>query len=661
MGVALSCWGKALALTQSCFEVNVAGSTAILSSGSTVALPAPGQLAEVPCTETIRNFTFKVRFAPGTETYFEDSTQFNAVLLYKNSTFILKYDRYQNIFQIVSDQQIGEGSYTLTLSSIMCSPAAVSCQNCFFQYSFEVRYVNDPNWSVVVTSDPDPARLTCFPGSQVILEGSPLPHSGFQAQWAQLLGTQFIDIAGATAVTYIATREGTYLYKVQGPGGCQASNLIVVKPSEKPVIEIAAPQQKINSCSQALEGISVTDSSAPNNLVYSWTALQGGVILKNENTLAPVVGTPGIYVLIVQRLDNGCADTAAVNVLAGDIPLVQVSIESASGTDVLSCRLPEIKLYAKASTSRGGATFTFLWSIGDTSEEVTVTQPGVYSVTVVEAESGCVGYADRLIFKDTQLPVAMLFSSRDTVCAGESAVLSVVAVDHTTFRWPDGSTANPLTVVPAADGPNIYAVLAENTLNGCTATITKTIIRMPYPVLTCLPDEITVHHGQTASLNCTTQATAQLQWSALSTNVLSIPASGIGPVQGRLFELSALRAPGQVDFLVFARQGTCVTGPVPVKVQVIPPTTLDGLYIPEIITPDGDDQNDVWDIVLPADASPSAYSITLYNRHGALIWQGSVAAPFPAERYPDGVYLYVITPPDAPPIRGAVTILRRRY
>ncbi len=647
---------------QDCFSVNTTSSYVIYTSGQEVVLPVEGGKLLMLCTQRIRNLAFGISFASGGEHYFEESTQFVGVLSYGSSTFILQYDKGENTFRMASDQQLGEGAYTLTLSSIMCTPHGSLCSNCFVQYSFFVEYINDPDLSVEIEPEPDPAVLTCLPGSKVLLKGSPLPHNGFQAQWARLVGTQFVNIPGATATNYTATVSGTYLYIINGPAGCKATNLISVKPPERPVIQVAEPQQKMNSCAQPLTGITVDDSGTPNNLLFNWAASQGGVIISgSSNTLSPVIGTPGVYTLVAQRIDNGCADTAAVNVVAGNIPVVQVAIESVSGADVLDCKNTFLTLRANASLSIGSSAYSFQWSNGATSEEILITQPSIYAVTVTALDNSCLGYADRAIFQNIQPPVATLTSSRDTVCAGESVVLSATSPEPATFRWPDGTLGSLFTVTPSMDGLNKYTVTVTANANGCSAVFERVISRLAYPPLTCLPTELTLYHGGRGTLNCTTAPTAQLFWSATSTNVSNIPPTGFGPVQGLFFELSSVRAPGRVVFVVFARQGTCNSAPAQVTVQVLPPNTNEGLYIPEVITPDGDGLGDIWEIVLPPDAAaPSAYELLVYNRLGALVWQNTLATPFAADRYPDGVYFYVLNTPEGIPIRGTVSILRRK-
>ncbi len=654
-------WTSApLLLAQDCFSLNTSVSQLISSSGQAVSLPAANGKLQLPCTQTIRNFSFVIQFAPGTERYFEDSTQFTGVLNHKNSTFLLQYNKAQNTFSFASDQHLGEGIYLLTLSSIMCMPSGGGCSNCFVQYSFEIEHTNDPAWSVDIESEPSPATLTCFPGSQVVLKGTPPPHSGFKAQWARLAGAQFVDIPGANQPNYAAALSGTYLYTLTGPAGCRASNLIAVRPPERPEIRVGAQQQELSSCAQPIVGVSVVDSGAPGNLIFAWTPSLGGLILSDTHTFHPIVGTPGIYTLIVRRADNGCADTAAISVVPGNIPIVSVDISSVSATDVLDCKTSSLTLRANASLSTGTSSYTYRWSTGAASREITVSQPNIYAVTVTALDNGCVGYGEKVIFRNTQSPAVTLSSSRDTVCAGEAVVLSVLTPDPATFLWSDGSTGMLLNVTPPTDGSNYYAVTVTANANGCSSVVGKNIARVPYPPLTCLPAAITLSHGQTVSLNCTTGPLAQLFWTAVASNVTGIASSGIGPVQGRRLELISLRSPGQVDFVVFARQAGCSSAPAQVVVHVVP-SSAGGIYIPEVVIPNGDGQGSTWSIVLPPDAAdPSAYEMAIYNRYGALVWKNTLASPFVAEHYPDGVYFYVLTTPEGAAVSGAFSILRRK-
>ncbi|MBK9336871.1 MAG: gliding motility-associated C-terminal domain-containing protein [Lewinellaceae bacterium] len=527
------------------------------------------------------------------------------------------------------------------------------------QLFFEVEYVNDPGLTVSIQSDPSPAVLTCLPGSAATLTGTPPPHSDFQGQWAQFENNQFVDIPGATAPGYTTSVAGTYLYTLSGPVGCTASNIATVSTPLLPGIAIDPPEQPLNACSQTITGVVVGNTGSPGNSTIGWTTSGSGILLGGETTNSPVIAALGVYMLTVSRQDNGCTATATVQIVPGVIPTVSAQITSTSGSDVLDCNATTHTLQASAGLSVGTSSYTYAWSTGTVGETITVDAPGIYSVTATAASIGCQGAADILIFQDVSNPALQILSLRDTVCAGENIALTAMASEPVAFLWQNNSTTSTLLAIPDQNGPNAYTVTVTAGDNGCTTSATKWIERVEQPQITCMEDALTVPNGGLAAIDCPIAGT-QLIWLAVSTNVRNIPPSGVGPVQGQLVELANPLAPGVVEYAFFARNAGCTSDRADVRVAVLP-ESADNIFIPELITPDGDGQNDTWGIIVPESISnPDAYGLALFNRYGALAWEANLATPFHADQYPDGTYYYVVSKPDGGKISGAITILRRK-
>jgi gliding motility-associated-like protein len=151
-----------------------------------------------------------------------------------------------------------------------------------------------------------------------------------------------------------------------------------------------------------------------------------------------------------------------------------------------------------------------------------------------------------------------------------------------------------------------------------------------------------------------------LTWLATPTNVRNIPASGKGPIIDQVFQLDKTQAPGKVEYAFYGVNSGCTSARVNVLVTVLP-ASPDGIFIPELITPNGDGLNDTWEIVVPESiANPELYAIRLFNRYGSLVYESNLANTFNADTFPDGSYYYVLSKPDGETIRGAVSILRRR-
>lgn len=655
-----TCIAPGIGRAQDCFEVHTAQSEVVLSTTPAAPLPTANDTLKLPCTKLIQNFAFKIKFKGNSEKYFEDSTQFLAVLAYKSSTYLLVYDKPTNQFKISNNQQnLREGSYSLTVSSIMCTPNNLICDNCTIHYNFEVVYVEDPDLSVTIQADPSPAVLTCLPGSSVSLVATALPHIGFQAQWSHLDSGQYVNIPGANTTEYTTTTAGTYRYTLSGPAGCTASNFTTVSTPVPPAISLTAPEQTLDACVQVIAGVDVQGGGAPANLELLWTTTGSGILLSGQTTPTPVVAALGAYSLLATNLDNGCTATATVQIVPGNIPTVIAQVASTTGIDVLDCQTPTRTLQASASLSSGGASsYTYTWSTGVSGSEILVDAPGIYSVTATSTDNGCQGAADILIFTDYSAPDLQIISPRDTVCAGQNISLTALALEPVTYRWQNNSTTSVLLVLPAQNGPTAYTVTVTANDNGCTTSTTKIIERVDPPQIACPMDALTVQTGGQATLDCPITG-GELIWLAVSTNMRNIPPSGTGPV-GLLFELADAQAPGTVEYAFFAKNAGCTSDRNDMRLTVLP-ESVDGIFFPELITPNGDGQNDNWGIVVPESISnPDAYQLSLFNRYGALVWEANLVTPFHADNYPDGTYYYVLSKPDGGQTRGAVTILRRK-
>lgn len=638
---------------QNCFEVDTATSEVLLSSGVTVKLPAVNDTLFLPCDLFIEAITVRLQFYGNTEPYFEDSTSITGSLKAAGSEFVINYDKTSKVLH-ASGKNMFQGDYSIDFSAKSCMPPGAVCTACVVSYPFFVQYTG--NLVATIDADPNPPILTCSPGSSVTLTGTPTFHERFTAQWAIQVDT-FENIPNANQPVFTTNTAGNYRYALTGPPGCADTIFITVFAPEYPGIVVDPAEQALNACTQTITGVQVANSGGANNVVFQWATSDGGILVSGETTASPVAAALGTYTVVATRADNGCADTAAVQIVPGDIP--NVLVEIATANDLLDCRTPTTTLQASASLTSGSSDYLYLWSTGETGDAITVLAPGIYSVTATATSNDCRGTDDRVVFQDTTPPSVQILSTRDTVCAGESAVLTAMALELVTYRWQNNATTNTLAVTPDQNGPNGYVVTVTANDNGCTATAEKQIVRVDIPQISCAENLLSVPSGTPLSLACTTSGT-ELIWTTVASNVRNLPPAGSGPIQGQVVELANGQAPGSVRYALFGKNAGCTSDRTDVLVTVLP-TSPDDIFIPELITPDGDGQNDTWAIAFRSDlANPEAYRLSLFNRYGALVWEGNIVTPFPADNYPDGTYYYVVKKPDGGDIRGAVTILRRK-
>jgi len=180
---------------------------------------------------------------------------------------------------------------------------------------------------------------------------------------------------------------------------------------------------------------------------------------------------------------------------------------------------------------------TYQWSNGATTQSITVSTSGNYSV-IVSNPSGCTAASSILTVLANQVPNVTVNSP--TICAGQSATLTVNGA--TSYQWSNGMTTNPISVSPAST--TTYTVTGTTT--GCSSLPASAQVTVnSLPNLTV--NSPTICSGQIATL--TASGAISYQWSnGMTTNPISVsPASTMTyTVTGTTSGCSSLPASAQV-------------------------------------------------------------------------------------------------------------------
>ncbi|MCB9233210.1 MAG: gliding motility-associated C-terminal domain-containing protein [Bacteroidia bacterium] len=121
--------------------------------------------------------------------------------------------------------------------------------------------------------------------------------------------------------------------------------------------------------------------------------------------------------------------------------------------------------------------------------------------------------------------------------------------------------------------------------------------------------------------------------------------------------------PAQLTFQVLPIAKGCVGTNVTIIVNVNP--NDQPIFIPGVITPNGDGRNDFWNIQFEQGLVPEDFALQLYNRSGGLVDEiESLSNPmtYTGEHLPDGVYWYIITEKATSTVwaKGGLTIRRKK-
>ncbi|HZG00518.1 MAG TPA: SprB repeat-containing protein, partial [Chitinophagales bacterium] len=196
-------------------------------------------------------------------------------------------------------------------------------------------------------------------------------------------------------------------------------------------------------------------------LAYLWDNGSTDSVLTELNT--------GIYTLIVVDI-NGCSDTASE-----DVDLSDGLATNYIGT-LTNCNAATGSI--ELSPSGGTAPYTFLWSTGETAEDLNGLAGGIYIVTVTDA-NGC-SLVESIDVSAPELGVVPTLSA-DTCGQGTGSISIAINGGNPPFNiiWSTGDTLTALMNLTAGS----YSVSVTDSA-ACEATATVEILELSGPAIT---------------------------------------------------------------------------------------------------------------------------------------------------------------------------------
>ncbi len=218
----------------------------------------------------------------------------------------------------------------------------------------------------------------------------------------------------------------------------------------------------------AIIGGTPTASGGVGSYTYQWSPAVG---ISSVSVPNPVITAFGLVTYTVTVTDaNSATATASVTISLAPTPNVSFNIPA-----VLTCTAHSEVLTASSTTT--GATFN--WGAGITGASKSVSEPGIYDVTVTDPSSGCSVVAEDTVTSDATIPsVSITITGPINGCANTGAVdtltaLPVNGVPGYTFSWSGSYLNTPHTqtvqVNPNLAGTYTYVVTVTDSHN-CTGT-----------------------------------------------------------------------------------------------------------------------------------------------------------------------------------------------
>jgi gliding motility-associated-like protein len=394
---------------------------------------------------------------------------------------------------------------------------------------------------------------------------------------------------------------GTYAVVVKDANGCE--QLFTFDVNEGLSLEAGVDPVKPPTCNGDSDGsISVSIDIANYPVQYNF-----GNGLQPDSVLANIpAGTYNVFVV-----DNqGCEGNFTI--VVEDFPVLSSGIDPID----ISC-FGEVDGSISVLPVGGAGGYTYLWSITDTTSQITGLVAGNYTVTVTDA-NGCTETATAAIIEPPQ--IFMELNITDVICFGDATgVIDVLATGGTPpFEYStdglDFQTSPSLGSLVAGT----YEVVVKDA-NGCTLTLQTSVEEPPQLIVEAGEDQ-TVNLGYTAEIRANVSPLFRpvtLSWNPSETlDCIDCKNPTAKPFQTTTYLVTAVDETGCV-----------AVDSVTINVIIIRP-----VYIPSAFSPNNDGLNDFF-TVFGGPAASVVRTFKIFDRWGDLVFDGN---NIPLNSEPDG-------------------------
>lgn len=159
------------------------------------------------------------------------------------------------------------------------------------------------------------------------------------------------------------------------------------------------------------------------------------------------------------------------------------------------------------SAPAGFASYT--WSNGATTNEIEVTTPGIYALTITD-DNGCFGFAESItVVVDPELTPLIAITDAPFLCEGESIQLMQSGLPpNTNFMWSNGEMGSTLTVTQSGT----YSLIAEGLCGNFSSN--EIVVEVFDTPQAPTASDVVVAPGETATLEASGN---DLAWYTLQT------------------------------------------------------------------------------------------------------------------------------------------------
>lgn len=264
---------------------------------------------------------------------------------------------------------------------------------------------------------------------------------------------------GTTTQTQVGLSAGTYSVTVQDDNGCTASTTATISEPVPLVMDsvVTVPA----SCGFSDGEAYLYPSGGTPPYTYLWSG--------SQTTQWITALSAGVYVVTVTDA-NACSITQPV------------TINNISATVIIVDSIYNVSCFGNAdgaifiSNTGGSPPFSYIWSNGATTSDITNLAAGTYSITVTDANN-CTATISATV---TEPPALVIIPPPvTTICMGMDVCINLSGgVSPYTYLW----SGFQITQCLSSPSSGTYTVTVTDA-NGCTATASFTVIVEPLPII----------------------------------------------------------------------------------------------------------------------------------------------------------------------------------
>ena len=194
---------------------------------------------------------------------------------------------------------------------------------------------------------------------------------------------------------------------------------------------------------------------------YSWSPALG---LSDATIAQPIVSKPGTYTLTVTNNSNGCTSNDMVTIKADTIkPIANAGLDK-----IINCK---ISSYTIGTPAKNG--YLYDWQtigrvrIGSVAQP-TISEPGVYILTVTNIANGCTSTDDVRIDIDTIKPTADAGEDLTFGCPHTALTIGTPSIPNMNYHWVQSLGLSDKEIAqPSTDTSGTFVLMVTNTVNHC--------------------------------------------------------------------------------------------------------------------------------------------------------------------------------------------------